>query len=343
MSTHTQTIVIASNQRERGNPVSYSGLFHRLRLLAMTSVFIVVSVFWVVFVTTHNAFAMGLKPSGVIAGDTITLGDVFYDLPRDANKVLGPAPRPGTEMVLNARDLTRVALAMNLPWRPANAQENISLRRAATLIEGKTVVSVIKNALVDKGFPGKFDLILSSGSADIILPESQPASFDITDLSFDLEKGIFKAAIAAPTSANPIIRNEISGSIERIVSVPVLVESLSFGTIIGKRDIETIDVPSRQLGSKVILNPQNLMGMTPRRTVAAGTPLSSEDLAAPQIVQRGKSVTMTYRTGTLLLTAQGKALENGAKGDIVRVTNVSTNRSLEGIVVAENEVEIRTF
>lgn len=324
--------------------LKYKGLPLKVLAFGITiQLLTILSVFWVVFVTTSNAFAMGLKSSAVLSGDVITLGDVFYDLPRDADKVLGPAPRPGSEMVLNARDLTRVALAMNLPWRPANAMENISLRRAATMIEGKTVVSVIKQAIVDKGFPGKFDLDLTSGSADIILPESQKASFDITDLSFDLEKGTFKAAIAAPTSANPLIQQEISGSIERIVSVPVLLESLSFGAIIGKRDIETIDVPAKQLGAKVVINPQDLLGMTPRRTVVAGTPLNTDDLAAPQIVQRGKSVTMSYRAGTLLLTAQGKALENGAKGDIVRITNISTNRTLEGIVVAENEVEIKTF
>lgn len=303
----------------------------------------ILGVFLLVIVTTSKSYAMGLKPNNTIESDVITLGDVFYDLPRDAGKVLGPSPRPGSEMVLDAKTLTRVALALNLPWRPATGAESISLRRAATLIEADTVKSVIKKAMIEKGFPGKFEIIISAGDADIILPQSQPASFDLTDLKFDLEKKTFKAAIAAPTAANALVKNEVSGSIEQIVSVPVLRDSLSHGEIISARDIETIDVPGRQVGGKTMLRPEDIIGMTPRRTVLAGTPLSKEDLSAPQLVQRGKNVIMTYRRGPLVLTAQGKALGNAAKGDTVRVINASTNRSIDAIAVAENEVEIKTF
>ncbi|MCD8497239.1 MAG: flagellar basal body P-ring formation chaperone FlgA [Alphaproteobacteria bacterium] len=322
----------------------YKGL--PLKVLAFGAIIqmlTIISVFWIIFVVSSQAFAMGLKSNSIVKSDVITLGDLFYDLPRDAEKVLGPAPRPGSEMVLDARTLTKVALALNLPWRPTTAMESVSLRRAATLIEEETVKSVLKKAIADKGMPGKFDLIISGGSGDMILPEDQPGSFDITDLSFDLEKGIFKAALAAPTAQNPIVRNEISGSIEQIVSVPVLKESLNYGAIIRARDIEVVDVPGRQISSKMILDTQNIIGMTPRRTIVAGTPLSDDQLAAPQIIERGKSVIMVYRSGPLVLTAQGKALDNGAKGDVVRVVNVSTNRSLEAIATGEGEVEIRTF
>lgn len=303
----------------------------------------ILSVFWVVFVTTSGAFAMSLKPDTVLKGDVITLGDLFYDPPHDSGKILGPSPRPGSEMVLDAKTLTKVAMAFNLPWRPESGTESISLRREATLIEESRIKSALKEALGQKGIPGKFDLIFATGSGDIILPESQPASFDITDLTFDLEKKTFKAGIAAPNATKPLARSEISGSIEQIVSVPVLRETLSNGSIIGQRDLESIDVPGRQVSSKTILDPQAIIGMTPRRTVVAGTPLAADDLTAPQIIQRGQTVLMVYKSGPLILTAQGKALENGAKGDLVRVVNSSTNRSLQAVAVAENEVEIKTF
>ncbi|MCD8562746.1 MAG: flagellar basal body P-ring formation chaperone FlgA [Alphaproteobacteria bacterium] len=301
------------------------------------------SLFWVVFLLTSGAFAMSLKPDTVLKGDVITLADIFYDPPHDADKVLGPAPRPGSEMVLDARTLTKVALALNLPWRPATGTESISLRRSATLIEESRVKEALKQALAQKGIPGTFDLIFASGSGDMILPDDQPASFDITSLNFNLEKRTFKAALAAPNAAKPLVRTEISGSIEQILAVPVLKESLSNGAIIGPRDIETVSVPARQISSQTILDANNIIGMTPRRTVVAGTPMGNEDLAAPQIIQRGKTVLMVYKSGPLVLTAQGKALDNGAKGDVVRVVNASTNRSLQAVAIAENEVEVRMF
>lgn len=338
--------VIASDQRERSNPAPHSGLLRRPKrkwgLLAKTFYKPAVLVF-ALGTLSGNAFAMGLKSNATIESDVITLGDLFYDLPRDAGKVLGPAPKPGSEMVLTARDLTRVALAMNLPWRPTGAHEQISLRRAATLIEGATVKSVIARELSARGLPGKFDLSITMGGGDIILPQNQSASFDLTALSFDLQKGHFSASLAAPNAANPIVRQEISGSIERVVSVPVLKAAIGQGEVIRAGDIETVDVPAKQVSSKAMLNAQDIVGMTPRRTVLAGAPMSREDLIAPQVIQRGKSVLMTYKSGPLVLTAQGKALENAAKGETVRVVNISTNRTLEAVAVAENEVEIRTF
>ena len=64
------------------------------------------------------AKAVDLRQNATIEGSVITLGDIFYNLPGNGDKVLGPAPRPGADMVLNARTLLRVAMALDLPWRP---------------------------------------------------------------------------------------------------------------------------------------------------------------------------------------------------------------------------------
>jgi len=43
----------------------------------------------------------------------------------------------------------------------------------------------------------------------------------------------------------------------------------------------------------------------------------------------------------MTLTAKGKALQDGALGDMVRVANTDSNKSLQGVVTAHREVTIR--
>ena len=79
-------------------------------------------------------------------------------------------------------------------------------------------------------------------------------------------------------------------------------------------------------------------GLTPRRMIAAGKPVKANDVQAPRIVARGEAVTLIYKAGALNLTARGKALEFGAKGDVIRVVNTQSNRSIDAIVTGDQEV-----
>lgn len=290
-----------------------------------------------------RANAIGLKQNAELRDNVITLGDIFYDLPRDEDKVLGVAPRPGDQITLNARTLMKIALALDLAWRPASSDEHIVLRRAATLIDTDAIKAALKKEIAAKGFPGKFDLAIPPQTSEIILPEDMPASFDITKLELDPARGTFSAHLAAPSASNPVVTNRISGAIHSIVEVPVLRDTLRYGDIIGQRDIEMMDVQSRLVKGDILLNPADIIGMTPRRMVFAGKPVGNNDLQAPQIVSRGEAITMIFQSGGLKLTAQGRALEDGAKGDVIRVVNNSSKKSLDAIVTAENEVQVQTY
>ena len=89
-----------------------------------------------------------------------------------------------------------------------------------------------------------------------------------------------------------------------------------------------------------MITEESLYGMTPRRMVMTGKPIRDMELENPQIVSRGAPVTLVYKDGAMTLSARGKSMQGGARGDLVRVINMNSNRSLEGIVTAENEITV---
>jgi len=287
--------------------------------------------------------AISIKHNSVIEGNVITLGDVFTGLERKAEKVLGPAPRPGHDMVLNARTLMRIAIAMDLSWRPVSTADQVILSRAASVITPGIIEESLKNELGIKGISGKFDISIISGPQSLTLPFGSEEKVEIESIRFNKDQNRFDAVLAAPSKDNPIVREKISGAIQRLVTVPVLRGALKNGNVIRARDIDYVDVRSAFLKHDIILSEDELVGMTPRRIILAGDPIKEKDVQAPQIIERGELVTMVFENGSLSLTAKGKALESGAKGDVIRVVNANSSRTLEAQVTAQKEVLVHGF
>lgn len=83
-------------------------------------------------------------------------------------------------------------------------------------------------------------------------------------------------------------------------------------------------------------------GMEAARNLPAGTVVRQADLMRPQMVRRGEPVTIRIVSGPLIITAAGRALGGGAKGEAVRVVANATNRTLDGVVEATGAVRIVT-
>ena len=293
------------------------------------------------FIGMKSASAASLKSMSVISSDKLTLGDIFDNLEHNASYVIGSAPQPGKDMTLNARTLYRIATALDLSWRPSSASDQITIRREATVVSYDAIERMLRNALEDKGVHGNFNLNLSNGKPSIILPFDINENVEVSYITYNRGKDYFKATLVAPSKENPLKKINVSGMIDRLTSVPVLTSNLQNGDVIGENDIEMIEISQNQLQNNMISNKEHMIGLTPRRIAYAGKFLQEGSLIKPQLVKRGSSVSITYTEGPLTLTAKGKALQSGAKGDIIRITNTNSSRTVDAIVTASNQVVAR--
>ena len=71
-------------------------------------------------------------------------------------------------------------------------------------------------------------------------------------------------------------------------------------------------------------------------------PVRERDVIPPRLVVRGTLVTMKIETPFMTVTAQGRALQDGKLGDVVRVINTQSNRTIEGTVEAAGVVRMPT-
>jgi flagella basal body P-ring formation protein FlgA len=310
------------------------------RVITHTVMAAVLGMFLFIATPTSKAHAIALKSQAIITGNMITLGDLFDDLKKDNERILGPAPQPGQNMVLNARTLLRVAHAFDLTWRPKTSYEQITLRRDATIIGSSAIEKSVKEQLQKEGLSSGFKVNFYQAYPKIILPGNVAANVDVKSISFDRSKNRFSVLLAAPSVDNPIQTLELSGEVVKTVTIPVAKDMVQNGDLIDKTMVNWVEIEERQLQSDTIINFEDLHNMTPRRVLLSGKPISSKDIIAPRLVERGNEVTMVYKHAGMDLTARGKALQGGSKGDTIRVVNLASSRPIEAQVTADRIVTV---
>lgn len=290
-----------------------------------------------------HAGAVTLKAESLITGDHITVGDVFTGLNANKDYILAPAPKPGQDLIWNASTLNRIARAFDLPWTPQNGLTQLKIRRLASVVTPFDVKENMKKELSKYGLnKDSFELSIESLPQDgIILPFGADTSFRFDNLRYDAGQKLVRATFVSPAKGTPNKTIPMHAYVVDVENVPVLNKRMRRGEIIRASDIKYIKVRSTSLTHDTLLNAEEIIGTTPRASINTASPIRHFDLQMPKIVGRGDTVTMVYNNGRIHLETVGKALQGGAKGDIIRVANGASNKTIEAEITGERTVTVR--
>lgn len=283
-----------------------------------------------------------LRASSVVQDDVVRLGDLFDGIaePALADTPVARAPQPGATVDIGARWLAAVAKAHGLPWQPRSRYERVNLRRDSHDIPGEEIEAVLRQALADQGLEGEVRLSLDQPGLRLRLPSTAERSLRVTRLTVDPSSGRFLAQVTAPARGEPQATLSITGRALELTEVPVLSRRVAPGEIIRARDIEWVSVQANRLTRTTVVDPASMVGMSPRRPIRAQDLVRSTDLQTPVTMTKNSLVTIRLQTERLQLTVQGRALEDGAEGDVLRVMNTKSNTVVNAVVVDAGSVVV---
>jgi flagella basal body P-ring formation protein FlgA len=283
-----------------------------------------------------------LRAAAVVEDAVVRLSDLFDGIadPALAEIPVARAPEPGVAIEIGARWLYAVAQAHALPWQPRSRYERITLRRASQDVAADEIEAALREALADQGVDGEVQLVLDNPDLSLRLPSNSGGGLRIVRLTLDPSSGRFLAQAVAPAAGEPQARLAITGRALALTEVPVLRTGLKPGEIIRERDIEWVSVQANRLTRTTVVDSASLIGMTPRRAIRAQDVIRSTDLQTPVMVAKNSLVTIRLQTDRLQLTVQGRALEAGAEGDVVRVMNTKSNNVVSAVVVDNGAVVV---
>lgn len=283
-----------------------------------------------------------LNPHVVVEEHVIRLGDLFTNAGENAEVPVAYAPEPGKQATLDARWLYRVASAYKLDWKPLGARTQSLVERASVTVPMEEVKAQLLYALAEQGLDGDMDIDLSTRMVQIHLPAGEAATIHVDAIEYFERTGRFTAIVSTPGSGDKS-RMRLSGRAYRTIEVPVLRERVLRGDVIKERDVAYVRMNADRVQPDAIVDASELIGMTPRRGIRTGRPIRTTDIARPLLVNKNNLVVIVHRLPNMLLTAQGKALENGADGDVIQIKNAQSDQVIEAEVIGPGKVAVKTL
>ena len=82
------------------------------------------------------------------------------------------------------------------------------------------------------------------------------------------------------------------------------------------------------------------VGLEAKVTLFAGLPVRAADLAAPALIQRNQVVAVVYQVAGLTIRTDGRALERGGAGAVIKVMNLASHLTVQGAISPDGSVRV---
>ncbi len=283
--------------------------------------------------------AATLRPIVTLDAAVVRLEDLFDELGPGGERVLGPAPSPGSRIVVEAAQLKAIARQFGVDWRAASPADRVILDRLGRPIPRDQVLSVLRTALSGVGAGDDLDIDIG-GFQSPMVPPGVAIDIAVEQLDWDGGSGRFTAQLALTGESIGLLRPRVSGFAQEMVVVPVATRRINPGAVLQSEDLRLARTRAAAGRAGVAREIADVVGQTARRQLIVGQPIALADLGRTAAIQKGARVTLRLRASGLSLAATGLALEAGAMGEHIRILNTASRAIVEGEIVAPDEVRV---
>ena len=275
-----------------------------------------------------------------VKSNIIRIGDIFSNAGDKAHIPIAYAPAPGKRLVLDANWLYRAASAYRLKWRPFTLRQQAIIVRESITFSHNIIKERIRSALIKQGVDTADEIELSDRLFTIHAPDEIDTKLTVAEVSYNKRSGRLTATLKVTSGKPGEINRVISGWVRKMTSIPVLTRRFSANQVIKKHDIKMIPVRTNRVQKDIVFKKSDLIGKSSSRSLSPGRPLRQSDVRPLLMVTKGSLVTMILQGKFLRLTARGRALEDGGKGDVIRIRNLKSKKQVEAVIIGPGRVSV---
>lgn len=212
---------------------------------------------------------------------------------------------------------------------------------APSVLTGYNASKLVAGALIQAGAGNDLKVRINEVHDDsIVATASTPITAQVDNLSFDKKSATWRAVLLLQTENKNLSPVVLSGNYDVQEQIPTLLHTVRAGETITADDIGYTNQPARFLRSDIITDPKAIVGKSPKHSISQNRPIRQDEIENPAIMHKGTRVTMLYRSGNLEIRTVGEALDNGAKGDVVRVKNLASKSVIDATVESGDLVRV---
>lgn len=215
-----------------------------------------------------------------------------------------------------------LALCAALSATPAQAGQ-VSLRADVSDADGRVTLGDLFD-----GAGGAADLLVATRSGPSVVLDATAVQMAArrAGLLWDNPQGLRRIVVRAGVSTTSATATR--GNVE----VLAWARSVNAGEIIQPTDM--VWAKAAAAPSDAPRDADSLIGMAARRPLREGAAASMRDVVAQQVIRTGDTVEVTWSSGGITLSIQGKALANAAVGQTFNIQNTASKKVIEAVAIA---------
>ncbi|MEW5946892.1 MAG: flagellar basal body P-ring formation chaperone FlgA [bacterium] len=311
---------------------------------------IALSLFLALAAADAGAVKITVRESSEVSGTAVLLGDVAViedatdaQARKLASLRIGAAPPPAGTLTLNPGQvksslyhagLDPNGIALVIP-------EVVHIRGRATVVTGAQIARAAVDFLRDN-LPGdvkNLTVSVRENPPDVVLPPGDVQLRPVLDMRPE-RAGLngFRMELVQDGSVRRVIGMQSYLDLE--MEVVVAARDISAGATVTAQDVAVERRSVSGLRRGTLFSVDQAVDRIAVRNVKAGREIHAGALDVPADVNTGDLVTIQARSGNVTVTASGKAMGKGLRGDTIRVLNLGTKKILDAVIVDGGTVRL---
>jgi flagellar basal body P-ring formation protein FlgA len=285
-------------------------------------------------------WAATLRSTSVVTSNFVKLSDLFDDLDPGQDKVIGPAPAPGTSVQVGGRQLIAIADQYGIDWLDDSPSALATITRSGRILDKEFFSDFVQKYLSDDGTdPLSIDL---SGFHPMMVAPDDPKPVTMSDVDWDQKTGRFSATIYRTHPTGDVTQDSflLTGTVRAAQRLLVFSHSLPADVAISPSDVRMDETYTGHATTGTFTDEAAIDGMSLVHNVVAGAPVLDRDLHRTVVMHKGGPIMIAFTVPGIHLAATGRALEDGGFGQYVRALNLSSGMIVTGRVTGESEIEV---
>jgi flagella basal body P-ring formation protein FlgA len=285
-----------------------------------------------------------LKASATVMGDIVRIGDLVDNAGAVADVPIFRAPDLGQTGSVPLASVLEAVRGHHIIGLDSRGLSEVAVTHAARAITAKDVEARILLALA-----GKYGLPESSNLAVVFDNDVRPIAVETTatnelavaHLTYEPRTTRFDVTFELPGSA--VARRlplRFTGSLTETFEAVVPIREIAQGQVIKASDVAIERRPKSSSTPTTLTTVDQAQGLSTKHALHAGQVIRQADVAKPELVGRGDTITIVFQVPGITLTILGKAVEPGALGDVISVVNAQSKHTIQATVIGPGRVSV---
>ena len=291
-----------------------------------------------------------LKPQALVMRDTFKISDVAYisgggeESDRVSDIELGRAPILGSKRSVGKNDLYRAldSAGVDIAMIKFSGSEKSEVVRKTRRVSGAELIEAATDFALQNMPWDESEVIIEPGRTPSAITVPYGAvDIEIEEANMGDWAGyvILRAKVLVDGRERERVRLRLK--IRVFKEIYVSSKRLLKNHIITDADVELkrIELTNKKVG-KFVTDRSEIIGRRVLRMVSSNKFILGSNLGQPLMVKRDDVVTVIARRGNIYIEVTGRALQDGSKGDIIKVRNIDSKRLLTAEVISDDKVAI---